>query len=400
MTESTELRTERLLLRPFRLSDIDDVLEYASDPEWARYLPREPQPYTREAAEKSVARRVLESWKTHPNWAIVFDEKVVGGIILMIDVKHEIGELGYELSRGHWGKGLMDEAAGAVMDWGFRERGLAKVYAIADGRNARSIRVMEKAGMTREGVLRSHIKARDGRADDVYYGILREEWASPSGPLPPAPVPAEQKAADRTGPVELRTERLLLRPFGPGDVGDVFEYARDPEWAEYLLNSVPQPYTLRNAEEFIARQMRASAEKEPTWAIVLDSTVIGGIGLDIDSRRDTGELHYGLGKASWGLGFMPEAAGAVVDWGFGERRLAKVSAHADLRNRRSWRVMEKLGMAREGMRRSQGKDVRPDGPRTDYVYYGLLREEWNGGGIPQPPPVAGSERVVGAGDHQ
>ena len=46
---------------------------------------------------------------------------------------------------------------------------------------------------------------------------------------------------------------------------------------------------------------------------------------------------------------MPEAAGAVIDWGFGERALAKISARADLRNRRSWRVMEKLGMTREGV---------------------------------------------------
>ena len=174
--ESAKLKTERLLLRPFKLRDVNDVFEYASDSEWARYLPRVPQPFTREAAQERVARHVLESWKTHPTWAIVLHEKVIGGIVLMIDLQHEIGELGYELSREHWGKGLMTEAARAVIDWGFQERRLAKIFAQADARNKRSLRVMEKLNMRREGVLRSHSRERGERIDEVFYGILREEW--------------------------------------------------------------------------------------------------------------------------------------------------------------------------------------------------------------------------------
>ena len=116
MSQPPELKTERLLLRPFRLEDVDDVFEYARDPEWARYLSRVPQPYTRRAAEVTVSRSVLESWETHPTWAIVLNQKVIGGIVLMINLQNEIGELGYELSRDHWGKGPMSEAARAVID--------------------------------------------------------------------------------------------------------------------------------------------------------------------------------------------------------------------------------------------------------------------------------------------
>ena len=72
---------------------------------------------------------------------------------------------------------MVPEAAQAVIDWGFPHYGVAKIYAVADLRNTQSHRVMEKVGMTREGVLRSHSKARTGeRASDVYCGILREEW--------------------------------------------------------------------------------------------------------------------------------------------------------------------------------------------------------------------------------
>ena len=176
IVEPVELNTKRLLLRRFKIEDVDDVFDYASDRHWARYLDRVPQPFTRKAAEEKVARNVLESWETHPTWAIVLVPKVVGGIVLMIDVHNEIGELGYELSREHWGKGLMIEAAGAVIDWGFEERRLEKIFAQADARNSRSLRVMEKLGMTREGVLRSHGIGRGERIDDVYYGLLRDEW--------------------------------------------------------------------------------------------------------------------------------------------------------------------------------------------------------------------------------
>ena len=174
---------------------------------------------------------------------------------------------------------------------------------------------------------------------------------------------------------ELTTPRLVLRPFRPEDVDDVFEYAKDPEWAEYLSGAVPQPYTRRDAEEFIAGKMLAPSG-EFTWAIVLEDRVVGSMTLRVDSKHEGGEIGYSLAKAHWGLGLTAEAARAVVDWGFAERGLHRISSVADVRNRRSWRVMEKLGMRREGLFRSHRKDPRPGYPRIDMVYYGLLREEW------------------------
>ena len=365
MAEPTEIRTERLLLRPCRLSDVDDVLEYGSDPVWAEFFDN---PYDRREAEEMVARGVLASWDKQPWFVLELGGRAVGMAWLNVG-KPGIAELAYELARPHWGEGLAPEAARAVVDWGFPELGLTKVEAFADSRNRRSWRVMEKLGMMREGL------SRRGRDRAMFaYGVLREDWQSADGPPPPVPAPPDEKKAASLP--ELRTKRLVLRRFEPGDVDDVFAYAQDREWAEFLLPAVPQPYTRRNAEEFVARQMRASPEREPGWAIALEGTVVGGIGLSVDARHDTGELHYGLGRPYWGRGIMPEAVGAVVDWGFRERGLAKICATADLRNRRSWRVMEKLGMTREGVRRRQGKDVRAGYPRADEVCYGLLRDEW------------------------
>ena len=175
MTERIELETDHLLLRPFGLADVDDVFAYASDPEWARFLPV-PQPYVKLDAEEFVARRILASWETNPLWAVVLSGTVIGGINLRIDLQNEIGEIGYSLARPHWGKGLIGEVARSVIELGFTERALAKIYLRVDSRNTRSRRVAEKLGMVQEGILRSHVKGRDNRMDFVYYGLLREEW--------------------------------------------------------------------------------------------------------------------------------------------------------------------------------------------------------------------------------
>ena len=117
--------------------------------------------------------------RREPEPTVRLPTKVVGAIPVNINVKQEIAALGYAIARSHWGQGLVPEAARAVIQWGFEAYGLAKIYASADPRNKRSQRVMEKLGMRREGVLRSHRKDDRGeRTDEVRYGILREEWSA------------------------------------------------------------------------------------------------------------------------------------------------------------------------------------------------------------------------------
>jgi ribosomal-protein-alanine N-acetyltransferase len=172
------LRTQRLLLRRYRLTDVDDVLAYATDEEWQRFLPL-PYPYGRADAEDFVARSFLTDWNTRPLFAITFEDRVVGGIGLRIAGSRNVAEVGYSIARPHWGKGFATEVARAVVDWGFETYELAKIFATANTQNERSWRVMERIGMTREGVLRSerpHEHDPSRRTDSAYYGILRDEW--------------------------------------------------------------------------------------------------------------------------------------------------------------------------------------------------------------------------------
>lgn len=170
------IETERLLLRPWRFEDTDDVLGYAADAEWARYLPV-PQPYIREHAVEFVARQILSDRVAHPTWAIDLGGTVIGGINIRLQFARRLGSMGWSIARPMWGRSLATEAARAVIDAAFKvHKDLNRIEATADSRNAASQRVMEKVGMKREGVLRQSRILRGEPLDEASFGLLRNEW--------------------------------------------------------------------------------------------------------------------------------------------------------------------------------------------------------------------------------
>ena len=113
--------------------------------------------------------------------------------------------------------------------------------------------------------------------------------------------------------VELNTECLLLWPFRLEDVDDVYEYVRESEWGRYLAAVLPQPYERKHAEEFVARPVLISWATTPTFAIGLNSTVIGSIALRVGEANQTVNLGYALAKVHWGNGLIPEKTKAAMD---------------------------------------------------------------------------------------
>ncbi len=170
------IETERLVLRPFQLGDVEDVLAYAQDPEWARFLRDLPQPYGRAEAEQAVAKQLLMDRVREPNWALVFEGQVIGGVILLLDFSNRSAEVGYSVGRKQWNKGLATEAVRAVIDAAFStHEDLNRVWARTDPDNVASQRVLEKVGMTKEGVLRLS-RVYNGEAfDEAYFSLLRTE---------------------------------------------------------------------------------------------------------------------------------------------------------------------------------------------------------------------------------
>ena len=118
-----------------------------------------------------------QSWGEHPIWAIEIGADIVGTVHLTVDGGNQIAELGYNVEPANWNHGIATEAARATIDWGFSVLSLAKIYARTDAWNEASWRVMENAGLRREAVLQSHHAHNGGRTDEMWYGILRAEWA-------------------------------------------------------------------------------------------------------------------------------------------------------------------------------------------------------------------------------
>lgn len=176
----------------------------------------------------------------------------------------------------------------------------------------------------------------------------------------------------------LRTERLLLRPFRDADAPEAARLAGDREIAATTL-LIPHPYVLEDAERWLAGHQEAfEAGRAVDWAVCLrDGTLVGAIALRIDPAHDAADLGYWIGRAWWGRGYATEAAAAVIRYGFEVLRLNRVHAHHFARNPASGRVMEKVGMRREGVLRQH---VKKWGNYEDCVMYGLLRSEWGAGG--------------------
>ena len=78
MATPTVLRTERLILRPFQNSDVEGALSYRNDPEFARFLPHIPQPFSRTDAEAFVALNMSEPWDRSPTFAVELDRSLIG----------------------------------------------------------------------------------------------------------------------------------------------------------------------------------------------------------------------------------------------------------------------------------------------------------------------------------
>jgi len=171
-----------------------------------------------------------------------------------------------------------------------------------------------------------------------------------------------------TAPTQLHTARLLLRPFQAGDVEEALSYRNDEEFARFLSH-VPQPFTRRDAEAFVALNMSEPWDRSPTFAITMGGSLIGTVNLEIEPTTRTAMLGYAIGRAWWGQGIATEAAKAVMAWGSATFGLARIWASTDARHVRSRRVLEKLGMKREALR--AGDHVGRGGELIDEVVYGL-----------------------------
>jgi RimJ/RimL family protein N-acetyltransferase len=176
------------------------------------------------------------------------------------------------------------------------------------------------------------------------------------------------------------TERLTLRPYRMEDFAAVHTYSSDPENLTYMLWG---PNTEADTHNFI-KQVINYAEQNPIrnydLAVVEKSSgeLIGG-GVLSRKGTDEGELGWIIRRDRQKLGYGTELGRFMLELAFGELKLRRLIAHCDAENYGSRRVMERIGMRREGLfleaRPAHKKSMREF---SDEYSYAILRHEWHG----------------------
>jgi ribosomal-protein-alanine N-acetyltransferase len=171
------IETERLILRPFRQEDVDDLFEYAKNPNVgpnAGWKPHE---------SKEESQKILDHFISENEVLAITDKssgKVIGSIGLHKDDKRSYPNarmVGYVLSETYWGLGAMTEAVKALIEYVFTNTEIDILTVMHFPFNTRSKRVIEKCGFKYEVTLRKASVIYDGSVqDDLCYSLLKEEW--------------------------------------------------------------------------------------------------------------------------------------------------------------------------------------------------------------------------------
>jgi len=171
------LETERLVLRCYRLADVAAIQVLCDDWEIARTTLNIPHPYTEEDAQGFVQRVVDNDNPNTYQFAITLkDDTLIGATGIHRTERHHHAEIGYWIGRPYWGQGYATEAVQRLIQFGFEQMDLNRIFAGYFSENWASRRVMEKAGLSYEGLFRQHYYRWDQYFDAGYCGIVREDW--------------------------------------------------------------------------------------------------------------------------------------------------------------------------------------------------------------------------------
>jgi len=176
------ITTARLLLRPYRLDDLEDLYAIQSREDVNRYLYWSPR--TREEVADVLGKRATMSVLAEEGDIMVLavELRETGTVIGDVNLawrseEHRQGEFGFVFHPDYHGRGYAGEAAVEMLRLGFEGLGLHRIVGRADGRNAASARLMEKLGLRREAHFVQNERVKGEWTDEVVYAMLATEWA-------------------------------------------------------------------------------------------------------------------------------------------------------------------------------------------------------------------------------
>lgn len=350
------LETERLLLRPWRMDDLEDFYEYSRVDgvgQMAGWMPH---------------TSIEESWKILQGFieekkvlALQLREtgKVIGSLGIEKMNIDPVGEgrygreLGYVLSKDYWGRGLMPEAVKAVIAYCFHDLGLDYLVCGHFLRNRQSQRVIEKTGF--QYLYEMDYQTSCAVQERCKLYILNN--------------PAKISAPFSVAAVRLETPRLSIRPLGPEDWYALYPILTDPEIADMVGF---QPVS---SQQQAQERVRSAIQKDESLALVLKESgcVIGTFSAQkrdwaeypINQALRGREFGFDLNRAYWGRGLMKEAVLAVSDYCLDMLGYDFVTCGYFLRNVRSRYLIEKCGFTYL----YQQNRLLPTGVREEIVTY-------------------------------
>ena len=168
------LTTARLVLRQLREDDAAALFPVLSDPEVMTWWSSGPHQSPAETAD--YVKGNASEGQGYLCWAITAGDDVALGWVILIDGKPGVKEVGYILRRDQWRGGIAREAVRRVIDHGFDDLDVRRIFADTDPENAGSIALLERLGFQYEGRLRGEWKTHLGVRDSLIFGLLRDEW--------------------------------------------------------------------------------------------------------------------------------------------------------------------------------------------------------------------------------
>ena len=294
------LETPRLWLRAFTVEDGDAMFRnWAHDAEVTRYLTWQPH------ADASVSRQLAEIWargSERPDfyqWAIVpkdLDEPIGSISVVRINEQYDSAEIGYCIGKAWWGQELTAEALRAVITYLIREVGFSRVSALHDVHNPNSGKVMRKAGMRQEGVLRrSGSNNSDPCCDLALYSILAEELDAPSPVFRPVARVKQTLSKEECIRILQQEKRGVLSVLGDGD----YPYALpinhwyDPDDGKLYFHSGMTGHkidAMRRWEKASFCVLEQAETAEDGWSLYYHSVIVFGRLKIIEDHQEALEI--------------------------------------------------------------------------------------------------------------
>ncbi|HEX4978309.1 MAG TPA: GNAT family N-acetyltransferase [Nocardioides sp.] len=368
------LTDDVVTLRAHTAEDARGSWEQCQDPVSQRWT-TVPVPYSMSDARDFVEGIVPRGWREDRDYAFAVhardDEGVerYAGTISLRPEGSRRAEIAYGSHPWCRGRGVMERALRLLLEWGFSELDLAMVVWWANKGNWASRKLAWRLGFQMEGTVRSWLPQRGELRDGWVGSLLRDDPREPGWPWYDVPT--------ILGPT------VTLRAFRDADAPRIQE-ACSEDRVQHWLRSVPSPYTLDDAQQFLEdRREKHATGAGLSWAVADPATdvLLANVSLfDVRPGRDA-EVGFWTHPAARGRGVMTEACGLVVrhafvpedDGGLGLRRLRATAADG---NAASVHVIRANGFTPVGREREASR--LGDGTPVDLLVHDLLEPEWSG----------------------